>query len=636
MIKTVQFASNQNSTLRNNIEIAQPSKDGGSLTVLCGKNHSGKTYIVKRVHRSISQRNKEIEINPEIIITRHAVDNIYTEYSVDSNPINSVFVTRIANITELLKSVSIISDNNYKSRKYLQRSDNYDRIQIKECLEIFCFECLDYLFKRNSKNLKKEKWKKPENIEYRKVILDSLSRESLYLTPRDNQIIKSFEEITQGKVYFGISDSQSSIGVMPVFELRLAFNDEIIIPLGGWSEGQKVLFSLLILIYYAKPDVLIFDEIENHLHPEYISLLFEFIKKNVPQTIITTHHPHIIFSRFVDMVNYLEFEKSSDSLPDIIEKKRSAKMKSLKQTNVILSKNYSKLISTYKLFDSYDNQLLRIASSNIADLNELLVDIFTSLFNYEIVSPKKIKKPDVQSQKLYEIFEKKLLEQNLNVLEYGAGEGRLLIDIDKIVKTTHKDKIFWNLFEPFDTPRLALEENLNTHAYRDLIKIFKERPIDKFDFIIIPNVLHELTPKTIANILSYCSNSLKDDGSIIIVELFPLLKPEKFAVPLRSTEWTDLTRKIGFKSFSNGINFKNAIHEAYFTQLYLPDDFSGFDELRIEKVIKNYWNKIILKERSLNYSGSIRFGDSDEIPLTLGTLSTIASIIAYGNGSWKT
>lgn len=636
MITTVQFSSNRNTSERHNIDIAPSALDKGSITIICGKNHSGKSYIVKRIHRSISQRNEQIKENPNKEYYIFPVDNIYTHYDNPNTPINSILIYRIALITDLLKGVSTKIENNHKSRKHLsQKSDNFDRIQIKEALELFCFECVyAYYFKRE-KIIDKKEWFNTENFESRTELLEGIDENNLYLCNRDNIVVKLFEDITKGKLYFGVNSRNISSGKIPEFELRLAFNDDIIIPIGGWSEGQKVLFSIILVVYYIKPQVLIFDEIENHLHPEYISTLLDFIKQNVSQTIITTHHPHIIFSRHVDLVNYLEFDKSSNELPAIIEKKRSEKMKSMKLSNKLLDKNYNKLLSTYKLFDNYDNQLLRISSTSISDLNDVLIELFTSLFTYEIISPKKSKSPDLQSQKLYEIFEKKLNEQELEILEYGAGEGRLLIDIDKITKTTQKNKIKWNLYEPFSEPRKKLVSNLEKHNYRDQIQIHSERPNGKFDFIIIPNVLHELTSLVIADILYYCSNSLKQNGSIIIVELYPLLKPEKYAIPLKSNEWTKLGRELGFKATSNGINFKNAMFEAYFVQLFLPTNTNNFQIINFEKIIRKFWASEILQDRVQNYDGHIRFGDIDELPFSLGNLCTMASILANEKKIWK-
>ena len=104
---------------------------------------------------------------------------------------------------------------------------------------------------------------------------------------------------------------------------------------------------------------------------------------------------------------------------------------------------------------------------------------------------------------------------------------------------------------------------------------------------------------------------------------------------MKSYEWTNLGREIGFVALTNGINFKNAIHEAYFTQLSLPAEFKNLEQNDVEKIIKRYWNKIILRDRATEYSGHLSFGDLDEIPVTLGLLCAIASIHASNMGTWR-
>ncbi len=633
MIKSVQFSSNRNTEIKNNIDVSESNFEEGSITLICGENHSGKTYIIKHINRSIFDRNRKIKENPNNEYFNFSSSNIYVNYTEPKNIISSVYIQRFSLITNHLKSLSMKIKNNHKNRNHFSMSDNYDRIQIKKALEKFCFDCLFEFFQKSNLEIDKEKW--IENYEYRNFLLKKIESKKLYLSTRNNEVVKLFEKLTKGKLYFGSNIIKTDQGEIYEFELRLVFNDNIIIPIGAWSEGQKVVFSLLLIIYYIKPEVLIVDEIENHLHPEYISSILSFIKKHIKQTIITTHHPHIIFSKHVDLVNYLEFEKKSDELPEIITQKRSEKMKSMKLSNKLLNKNYNKLLSTYKLFDNYDNQLLRISSTSISDLNEVLIELFTSLFSYEIITPKKIKKPDLQSQKLYEIFAKKIKDNELEILEYGAGEGRLLIDLDKITKITEKNKFNWHLFEPFDEPREKMKKNLKSFKNKLKIQIHSKRPVKKFDFIIIPNVLHELTSIQIADILHYSVNSLKKEGSIVIVELYPLIKPEKYAVPLNQNEWKKLGRGLGFKTYSNGIKFKNSMFEAYFVQLSISEKFNNSNVKKFEKIIRNFWKSEVLIDRIHNYDGHIRFGDVDELPYSLGNLCTISSIIANNKNIWK-
>ncbi len=73
-----------------------------------------------------------------------------------------------------------------------------------------------------------------------------------------------------------------------------------------WSDGQKSVFYLLLNLYYQNSSVIILDKIENHLHPTYISKILSIIRQSGRQCIVSTHHPHVIFSEYVDQIYYIE------------------------------------------------------------------------------------------------------------------------------------------------------------------------------------------------------------------------------------------------------------------------------------------------------------------------------------------
>lgn len=77
-------------------------------------------------------------------------------------------------------------------------------------------------------------------------------------------------------------------------------------PFANWSDGQKSYFTVLATTFALKPDVYIFDEIENFMHPALISQTLDHLKSNCGQTILSSHHPHLIFGRAVDAVFYVE------------------------------------------------------------------------------------------------------------------------------------------------------------------------------------------------------------------------------------------------------------------------------------------------------------------------------------------
>ncbi|MCR8556910.1 AAA family ATPase [Mucilaginibacter sp. BJC16-A38] len=628
----IQFPKHAKFASQNKIIVAQPAKDKGAITIICGKNHSGKSYILKRVHRIVLKRN-DLLSSTDQPIDRENSDDIFCNFSqAEAQIAPAMLITKISLITDLSKGTSTAQESNHKNvnRHYKGMSDLYIRAEIKKCLEDITFEFIEHLFGKLKKGFDSEKWRDPLETDYRLGILNGLLNQEIYLAPRSNPIVVLFEKLTQGRLYFGFSKPQKSL---PLFEMHLIFTGQIIIPYASWSEGQKVLMSLLLLVHYENPALLLFDEIENHLHPEYISAVLDFVKKRVPQTIITTHHPHIIFSVYADVVNYLDLEKSNDEFPDIIQNDKHSRFTPPKRTCQLLEKSYAKLLSSYKLFDAYDNQLLRISAANIANLNELLTATFTSLFNYEVIGADSGKKPDLQSQKLYDLFRNRLITRPVKVLEIGAGEGRLLVDVNKILKVNETDRLTWCLYEPNEEPRKKIAHVLATFPYPEMVSVVDTLPDGEFDFIVIANVFHETPPDQIAEILSYCYTAIKKDGNIIIAELYPLLKPEQFAVPLSALEWAQLARKLGFKATTENIVFRNASNEAYFVQLTKNENQDVGVETLKTKIVE-FWNSDVLANRSGDYAGRIRLGDSEEIPKTLGGLATMASVIAYNQGDW--
>lgn len=640
-LESVQFSGKRTSIGGNTLEIAQSSGISGSVTIICGRNHSGKSFILKRIHRCILKLNDDIEGNKVPINYSIQIDGVTCKFSRKINePISVVMICDVSDITEMMKDVSPIKDSSLKrniekplGKEEFVKTDQFVKITIKNCFEKFRVECFT-VYKGFSQPLDYGLLNDEGNNEYRVKILNEIPTEKLFLTPRNNEIVKVFEKLTRGKLYYGVAKRRGKN--LPTFQVYLVFNGDSIIPFSNWSDGQQVLFSILMMLFYERPSILLFDEIENHLHPEYISAAIEFAKLYTIQTIITTHHPHLIFSKHIDSVNFLEVLKSSEheEPEEVIDYNRNIKSKTPIRGNILLNQGYSKLLSTYKLFDSYDTQLLKLSSLVLDNFNEVLADLFISLFNYEV--KKENERPDIQSEQLYKILSNKIKQvgdADIEVLEYGTGKGRMLKNISKIATNESIQKIHWYLYEPFKSQRdfLTNKENLPSLEF---IQIPEDLPSSKFDVIFLANVLHELSPNSIADILSYCANHLKKDGFIIIIELFPLLKPEKYSVSLANIEWSNLAMELGFKVNSGLIPIRNAMHEAYFIQLSLAS-LQSYQTEDIERNIKKYWNDQVLKNRIGEYDGGQVLTDIEEISKTLRLLTTITSISAYNIGKWN-
>jgi SAM-dependent methyltransferase len=397
----------------------------------------------------------------------------------------------------------------------------------------------------------------------------------------------------------------------------------------------KIFFICLILIKYHSPEILIFDEIENRLHPEYITKLLEYLKLKIPQSIISTHHPHIIFSKFVDKVWYLELRENPEDLPFEIGRLEQNSIKSPKRVITNLDKEYQKLLSTYKLFNETDSRLVRLSESTIQGFNEIINKIFNNIYLYEIIASKQGNQADLQTEELSRHITSKLLQKDkLKILDIGAGYGRTLFELDKLKNIKFSTKIQWFLYEPFENVRDELKVNINQLENNYQIKVIDslDEELD-IDFAIFSNVVHEITPNIFAGYLAKLPSMLSEVGEMIIIDLYPLLMPEKFSVPYKADELLEMLDNCGWNGKRTKINFKSSKIDAFWITTRPNENLlSGKD--KIQKSIERYWKNEILKNRCRHYGGRIRLDSVDEIIEIMCELTTIASISSYFHKQW--
>ena len=168
-----------------------------------------------------------------------------------------------------------------------------------------------------------------------------------------NNLLSEFE---------GISEARAGIRrEIDTFELTIAFPNGNAASYNNWSDGQKSLFTILSAIHIDRPDIYIFDEVENFLHPMLMSRVLDYLKNNVKQTVLATHHPHIIFGNLVDEVFFIEKTVPKNArYPTVLKKQLNQPAPS--RTITRLSSDIEKLAITYRLFDVKDAALLATAS----------------------------------------------------------------------------------------------------------------------------------------------------------------------------------------------------------------------------------------------------------------------------------
>lgn len=631
-IERVRFYGKHQATIKEReLIFSSPNNDGSNkLNIICGKNRSGKSHLLQNISKCVFKHNEKIERNESYTQNKITVDDVDVFVkSYSSNLGSCLYIDDISRYIRYVRSISIRRNSSFRKKSNVsKRSVTWNQHLLKLCLDDFIRDILNKIVPIDF-----EKWDN-EDISisdvYRESTYNNFDINNIYKCDVENELVTVFNESINAQLYFSIRKEGDNT---TNYELYLAFNNETTLGFANWSQGQKVLFVTLLFVIYYKPNIFFFDEIENHLHPEYISSLFKFLKKNVPQAIISTHHPHIIFSKYVDSVWYLEIQKEPYQFPDILIKKNKNTNKAPFRKVYALDRNLEKLIYTYKLFDGYDNQLLRLSSSSLNDLNEKLVEVFKKLFVYEVVSSETKKTPDLQSEKIFLYLKEKLITQkSINVLEIGAGKARIIKELLKINPDYIIKNVNWFLLDP-DTQVLNEEVNKlnipNCHVTATLQSIDQN-----MDLILFINVLHELKPSTIASYIYELQKLSTKDTDILIVELYPLIFPEKFSIPMKSSEWAGLLRSIGMTVQVNSINIKNGYIEAF----WLRSRFNNKELLPLEVIkarIDDFMFNNLLKNRCADYKARFSFGDfEDEMIRIMSELTTIASITSYNNGEW--
>lgn len=638
-IKSVRFSGSDRQSKANEISFAIPSETKNVITVICGKNRTGKSYLLRKISRCIKNHNKKVESN---ILSNGSLINeedIYVEIDDLTQPIPEHFL--INNINELLKyskSISVELDTRFKKGGPRDERPIYDDpIALKLCFDKLAGDFVKYQLEINKKKFDDEKWSN-EN-EYRiEICKNNFSGKKLYRVNPTDELTVFFSRATGGQLFFSLNEALEKTN----FSVFLVYDEKRVLDFQSWSEGQKVLFICLVIIKYLKIQILLFDELENHLHPEFISIFLEYLREKIPQCIITSHHPHIIFSTYIDKVWYLQIVNQESDLPSEIDKspKNFKTNVAPYRTALALEKNFIKLSKTYDLFDSFDNNLLKLSSSTIADFNELLVEIFTNIFHYGIVSSNPKKKGDLQVEGLLKQINEKIDKHDkINILEIGAGKGRIMLDITKLKQKSYSEKVNWHLYEPVDIVFDELQKRIESFKISDNedynIELHREFPIDnKYDFIFIANVLHEITPNIVAHYFAKIPHILKDDGEVIIIELFPILLPERFSVPYKQNEIEALFRLLNWKVYSDNLNIKNSKINAYFSIL-TKTTRTNTNENEILKVIEKFWKNEISKNRCADYGGKSEFKSADETIKIMCELTTISSIASYFCGEWR-
>lgn len=398
-----------------------------------------------------------------------------------------------------------------------------------------------------------------------------------------------------------------------------------------WSDGQKSVFYLLLNLYYQNSSVIILDEIENHLHPTYISKILSIIKKSGRQCIVSTHHPHVIFSEYVDRIYYIELEKQDFLVQDRDDIAFKPSTKAFPRRIMDLMTDYHKISSVYKLFDHSDMQLLKL--SRYFQLEGEL-EFYKTLESLPIanapVSSGKGVLPDKQTDMIYgKVKAKNASSDKTWILDIGAGLGRVKKELEK--RPILSDAFLWYLLNTSEEQNKKVKGLFDKNENVVPIMNYDDAPDGRFDMVIIANVIHEITPPKFAKILNEAQKKMKPEGDMIILDMEPLLHAEQYAVPYNNGELIILLHDLGWVATSQVIPHKFVILYEIQAKKMGADKIS--ENLVCEK-IEQLWKQkyknalagyYVMQDRELSY---------DEYQRKLQDMAAIASIGSYFEKIW--
>ena len=206
---------------------------------------------------------------------------------------------------------------------------------------------------------------------------------------------------------------------------------------------------------------MLIDEIENHLHPAYITKLLEALRARRLQSIIVTHHPHVIFSELVDAVFYMERRATAlTSPPNQLKYLKHRDRRAPSRRVVSLADEFDKISYTYRLFDQHDNQLMRIALQLEGEADLSFYRAVMEVCSYPPVGATERGTPDTQTAQLAERISD-LLEGvgPVQILDFGAGFGRTAQELAKM-PLNGRGNVQWLCWEPNLEHRAQLRTTL--------------------------------------------------------------------------------------------------------------------------------------------------------------------------------
>jgi len=347
-----------------------------------------------------------------------------------------------------------------------------------------------------------------------------------------------------------------------------------------YSEGEKIIFSYFLLLLFhdcnsnskLENSVILIDEPELHLHYEITSKVIDrILKLNTNGQIWIATHNVALVSKF-DYRDIYVVEKGAIYSPN--------RQSSANALNLLLG--IDEHLSTLKNF---------LNSSFWWSYENFIEQCFT---NPKVIETSSDKDPQ------FNIIRNEINKyQELQLLDYGSGQVR----IGKLLSSSKNPKLKIDAFEPnFD-----FRDNLLESGYNEVYITKNGIPKNKYDLIIMCNVLHEINPNQWLGIFKKLAKNLKHNGNLLIIEdlLLPFgEKAHEFNFLVYSHKQFEVlfrTKKL-INVISNNIRYANRIQGT----LINKETINKITQKSILRSLKS------LEQESFNYVQNFEFEDNNK------------------------
>ena len=591
---------------KNNLEFVYPNKENrlSAINLICGENYTGKSFILSKIRELYEKRTIQ-----DVGFTAK-----YTSVG-DDNQNSAIYFGKV------WKHNDKCGGYTFDSKKIMQSSDGPS---IYKNILHFCY---DILFSNNKLNITYAEFCDPKNIKLRLKLVNQIeidmSGEKCYPCDGKHSLVKKLERIFKNKrLYYRFTKIKGHS--VPRFELVLVNANDFIVPYDS--------FFALLTLQYEKSDLILIDEIENHLHPTYISQLFEIIKEMHVQCIVITHHPHVIFSKYIDKVFYIVNldTKFNNTERQIVKYKHSHNnQQPFNREIYTLENDFERISNVYQLFDKRDNQLLHLSQYFLKEIEMNVYSILNILGSAnKPVDSKQTVLPDLQTQLLYKNLISHFQNRELNILDIGAGFGRVKSELDKYSQISANNKWYLYNIEPeqVEATRRKFEDNSNVYSISD----YEEIDNNSIDLVLLANVIHEITPHSFSEILYKISTKMRKNGMLVILEMEPLLHPEKFAVPYNYGELVSFFNSLKWRCQSYPMNHRNV---NLYCLTIIKGEYSISDKEYILDYLNNLWEQKLIDSLSSYDVGPTTLTYDNYIRM-IQDMTTIVSINSYKKKIW--